>query len=578
MHIYIHTYTSLSSVNYKSNMSDKNSLQVFIKGHHRSAGHKSRTRLDLSCLFTVQRDQCYAQSVSSDSSSQSHISVSDNHTHIPMLLGGYTPSSAKSNHTFHSLFRSVPMNDHLIDVYKCAIQKEILHQGHIYVSEHHICFRSNIFGWVTTLVMAFTEIKDIKKRKTARIIPNGLSISTFNADHVFASLLFRDQTFELMIKLWKLHQLPEIIKSLPAEDECNDFDDQATLDTIEVPPIGHQELPLPKDTKHLPDSQDERQELLGDQSYSPKSLLSRSIASTVTLVSSYYPSTCECISNESPYNIVVLDQSFSSTVETTYKLFFETDFLKNYFDQRHREKAQKDSSFQIPKEPNYSSTSKTLHSDMDSHVAIEATTTYHKSSWGCTFELRTRTCIRKTDSTRVNLRITIDVQFLSNSLGSSIIYKEIIDQMKRVFSLISDVIDKRDPIYLYIQNKEILDRLSREERNSHVAIPRIKDLLCPWTRPIVSLIKTRSDLSNMSTYHVLAFGITLVVCWNLWMMYYTNQLLNQRLQESIKNTNLPDEDPFKAIFNGVKAIEAVLEAAQKEALENRQQLIDLINE
>jgi hypothetical protein len=37
--------------------------------------------------------------------------------------------------------------------YKCALQKEILLQGHIYVSEHHVCFKSNIFGWVTNVTI-----------------------------------------------------------------------------------------------------------------------------------------------------------------------------------------------------------------------------------------------------------------------------------------------------------------------------------------------------------------------------------------------------------------------------------------
>lgn len=31
----------------------------------------------------------------------------------------------------------------------CALQKEILVQGRLYVSEHHLCFYANIFGWVT---------------------------------------------------------------------------------------------------------------------------------------------------------------------------------------------------------------------------------------------------------------------------------------------------------------------------------------------------------------------------------------------------------------------------------------------
>lgn len=35
--------------------------------------------------------------------------------------------------------------------YGCALQREILIQGRLYISEHHLSFNANIFGWVTTV-------------------------------------------------------------------------------------------------------------------------------------------------------------------------------------------------------------------------------------------------------------------------------------------------------------------------------------------------------------------------------------------------------------------------------------------
>lgn len=35
--------------------------------------------------------------------------------------------------------------------YNCALQKDILLQGKMYLSERHIAFYSNIFGWVTNV-------------------------------------------------------------------------------------------------------------------------------------------------------------------------------------------------------------------------------------------------------------------------------------------------------------------------------------------------------------------------------------------------------------------------------------------
>jgi hypothetical protein len=48
---------------------------------------------------------------------------------------------------------------HTVD-YGCALQRDILLQGRLYVSEHHIAFHANIFGWITnvSLVAGFLLI------------------------------------------------------------------------------------------------------------------------------------------------------------------------------------------------------------------------------------------------------------------------------------------------------------------------------------------------------------------------------------------------------------------------------------
>lgn len=119
-------------------------------------------------------------------------------------LTGFAVASKKRNRDFHNLFKSVPDDDYLIEDYSCAIQREILAHGRLYVSEGHLCFSSNIFGWVTTLVMSFDEIVSVEKRSTALLFKNGLMISTLHAKHVFASFTSRDSTYDLIVNIWKL--------------------------------------------------------------------------------------------------------------------------------------------------------------------------------------------------------------------------------------------------------------------------------------------------------------------------------------------------------------------------------------
>ena len=120
-------------------------------------------------------------------------------------LTGFAVASKKRNRDFHQLFRSVPEDDYLIEDYSCALQREIILAGRIYVSEGHICFSSNILGWVTTLVISFDEVVAIEKESTAMVFPNAIAIQTLHARHTFRSLLSRESTYDLMVNIWKIN-------------------------------------------------------------------------------------------------------------------------------------------------------------------------------------------------------------------------------------------------------------------------------------------------------------------------------------------------------------------------------------
>ena len=117
---------------------------------------------------------------------------------------GFAVAPKRRNREFHEMFRSVPEDDYLIEDYGCALQKEILLQGRLYVSEGHICFYSNIFGWVNTLVISFDEIVSVEKKNTAMLFPNAIVIQTLHARNVFASFISRDSTYDLIVGIWKI--------------------------------------------------------------------------------------------------------------------------------------------------------------------------------------------------------------------------------------------------------------------------------------------------------------------------------------------------------------------------------------
>ncbi|KAF5027472.1 hypothetical protein F66182_433 [Fusarium sp. NRRL 66182] len=162
------------------------SLRSALKQTHRKRGSSATTGTTIGAAITAANN------------SLAHPNLS-----APKLTG-FAIASKKRNRDFHDLFKSVPDDDYLIEDYSCALQREILAHGRLYVSEGHLCFSSNIFGWTTTLVMSFDEIVSVEKRSTALLFKNGLMISTLHAKHVFASFTSRDATYDLIVNIWKL--------------------------------------------------------------------------------------------------------------------------------------------------------------------------------------------------------------------------------------------------------------------------------------------------------------------------------------------------------------------------------------
>ena len=114
----------------------------------------------------------------------------------------YRYACERRNSEFHQLFPEVTEDDRLLDDFSCALSREILLQGRIYISEHFLCFNSSLLGWVTTLVISLDEIQKFERRSTAGLFPNGIIIETREARHIFASFLSRDSTLNFIETVW----------------------------------------------------------------------------------------------------------------------------------------------------------------------------------------------------------------------------------------------------------------------------------------------------------------------------------------------------------------------------------------
>ncbi|XP_054041165.1 GRAM domain-containing protein 2B isoform X1 [Rissa tridactyla] len=104
----------------------------------------------------------------------------------------------KANAHFHKLFLDVPIDEPLKQSFTCALQKEILYQGKLFLSENWICFHSKVFGKDTKISIPVLSVTLLKKTKTALLVPNALIIATVTDRYMFVSLLSRDTTYKLL--------------------------------------------------------------------------------------------------------------------------------------------------------------------------------------------------------------------------------------------------------------------------------------------------------------------------------------------------------------------------------------------
>lgn len=130
-------------------------------------------------------------------------------------------------------------------------------QGHLYITNNYFAFYSNVFGFVTKLLIPTGSVVKISKEKTAKIIPNAIGVATAEERHVFASFIRREAAYRLMLSIWLPVVEPTNVAEVaiakselrePAGDgdvEASEFsiedDSSSAISGNESPPVGVQE-------------------------------------------------------------------------------------------------------------------------------------------------------------------------------------------------------------------------------------------------------------------------------------------------------------------------------------------------
>ncbi|KAK3829385.1 MAG: GRAM domain-containing protein, partial [Benniella sp.] len=347
-------------------------------------------------------------------------------------------ANEKRFNDFHTLFRSVPEDEKLIEDYGCALQKEILVQGRLYISENHICFNANIFGWVTNLVIAFSEITAIEKRLTAFVIPNAISISTATntKGHFFASFLSRDAAYDLLMAAWR--------KSFPCAANASALSNNASGRS-------RAESESPSDNRA-----NDHRHTNGEAKSSTKANGGGN--------SNRAPTVCKCSKDGRHYANTYLQETYPGSVESLWKLLFESEFNKGFLTNEvmkgadvQEEAWQKAPDGTLTKTTRYTKwlgmpigpkTTKAIltdvceNKDFDQYVTtVTTTSTPDVPSGGC-FTTKCRTCITWAGPNKIQVLVTGAVEFTKSSWIKGQIEKGAADGMTAHYKELNQCIRK----------------------------------------------------------------------------------------------------------------------------------------
>lgn len=114
------------------------------------------------------------------------------------------PQPSSRSEEYRQLFH-LPPEEVLVRDFNCAVQKNILLQGHMYLFLRYVCFYSNIFGYEKKKIIPLRDITSVEKAKTAGIFPNAIEIVAWGKKHFFGSFLSRDEAYRLIVDGWMQH-------------------------------------------------------------------------------------------------------------------------------------------------------------------------------------------------------------------------------------------------------------------------------------------------------------------------------------------------------------------------------------
>ncbi|CAB4030576.1 Hypothetical predicted protein, partial [Paramuricea clavata] len=189
-------------------LSARKRRQAFLKSHTSPSLVQNNNSVDFPC--SKQKED------SSDRLSLPNVNELDGNISHPVTLAQGTKhyprkrsrlkvllSPRNPYEEFHKLFTDIPKDEFPINDYSCALSRDILVHGRLFLTQNWMCFYSNIFGFETVVKLELRKVKSVARAKTAYMFPNAILVRTEKKKYLFCSFLMRDGAHKLLSTIWQ---------------------------------------------------------------------------------------------------------------------------------------------------------------------------------------------------------------------------------------------------------------------------------------------------------------------------------------------------------------------------------------
>jgi len=95
----------------------------------------------------------------------------------------------------------LPPTEKLIEDFSCFYDSSLVQPAHIYLTDKHLCYHLHSKG--KELVIPWSDVCDLKKKNTAKVIPNAVVLVLHDHTEIFFSFINRNHCYKAMHIAWK---------------------------------------------------------------------------------------------------------------------------------------------------------------------------------------------------------------------------------------------------------------------------------------------------------------------------------------------------------------------------------------